>query len=173
MIKVYMHYGIEVRRQVIDQDFRQVLRDKGIRYIDLPIMDTDVIKYVNDGVTRYAVIKDLIAPEEFWQAVYITEQIPDDLDWDRLIEDVEAQEQGDDPAKMTSKLKMILDAAEQAARDNKMSAGDMDVVFNGVDIEDIGWSLIQMKYGKSKIEGMGQPDDVDADFLRSILDWME
>lgn len=170
MAKTYLHYGIDVKKQVIDKDFRQGLTDNGISYIDLPVMDVDVIKYVNNDITRYAVIQDRIVPGEFIQAVYITEQIPDDCDWPKLICDVEAQEQGEPAEQMRSKLKMVLDIAEGMVRD-KQGFNPLTIL-DKPSIEDIGYALISLKYNKDKLSRMNA-HDVDSEFLKDLLDWFD
>ena len=83
----FYHYGSPVSFKYIENDFRDVLSERNIGYIDLPIMDSDVVKYKFDGVTKYAVIKRDIEGYK----IYITEVIPDDLDFKLLVEDIDEQ----------------------------------------------------------------------------------
>lgn len=61
MIEKYTHYGVNVVYQIIDtfknNNFRQELKENGIAWTDLPILDTDVLTSVKDGITKYACIK--------------------------------------------------------------------------------------------------------------------
>ena len=47
MIEKYTHYGVNVVYQIIDtfknNNFRQELKENGIAWTDLPILDTDVL----------------------------------------------------------------------------------------------------------------------------------
>ena len=75
---------------VEDRTFKQVLRKDGVDYVDLPIMlpvGIEAIRYEKDGVARYACTKDI----EDGQMVYITERIPDDLDFGKLMTDIDGQ----------------------------------------------------------------------------------
>lgn len=169
-MKEFKHYGKSVYKQVIDKDFRSVLRDNNIQYIDLPLLNVDVIKYEKDGITKYAVIRDLIVPEEFVEAVYITESIPDDCNWESLVEDVDAQEHGEEPALMSTKLKHILDMAENMARE-KSDDDFMSLMSGGVSTEELGWALISMGYNKDKISTM-DTSDVDKSLLNDLMEWL-
>lgn len=170
--KPYKHYGVEVIKQVIDKPFKSVLAEQNMSYIDLPILmdGIDIIKYTTDNRVKYAVIKGLIVPDEFYQAVYITHQIPDDLDWNRLVEDVDGQEHGEDPMRLQSKLKVVLDKAELLSRESLVD--DIIKVMQGPGVEDIGFALIQMGYRKAKLRELGAADDVDPEYLQTIIKWL-
>lgn len=119
MLNVYKHYGVDVVYQVVeDQTFKQVLREAGVDYVDLPIMlpvGIEAIRYEKDGAARYACTRDI----EGGQMVYITERIPDDLDFGKLITDVDGQRHGDEPDKMETKLKKLIQKATRRLAEEK------------------------------------------------------
>ncbi len=105
MLKEFKHYGVTVFYQVVEgQTFKRALSKVGVEYVDLPIMlpvGIEAIRYEKDGAVRYACTRDI----EGGQMVYITERIPDDLDFGKLITDVDGQRHGDAPDRMETKLK--------------------------------------------------------------------
>lgn len=169
-MKEFKHYGKSVYKQVTGKEFRAVLRDNNIQYIDLPLIDVDVVKYEKDGITKYAVLRELVVPEDYLEVVYTTEFIPDDCDWEKLIEDVDRQERGEEPAIMPTKLKLILDMAENMARE-KSDDDFMSMMSEGVSTEELGWALISLGYNKDKISTM-DASDVDKDLLDNLMEWM-
>jgi len=95
--KVYTHYGTEVRRIVTSADIEQIVNEYNATV--MPIINPlyKVAFYKHDGVhTTY-----MVFPREGGK-YYLTNQIPKDLDFDRLIQDVECQSRGAKPEKMES-----------------------------------------------------------------------
>lgn len=119
MLKKFNHYGVTVFYQVVEgQTFKQVLRKDGVAYVDLPVMlpvGIDAIRYEKDGVARYACTKDV----EDGQMVYITERIPDDLDFGKLMTDIDGQRQGDEPDQIETKLQKLIGKAVQRLMEEK------------------------------------------------------
>lgn len=171
-MKEFKHYGRSVIKQVADGDFRIALKSNKVAYTDLPVVgiDADVIRYNKDDATKYAILQDKRVAGEFWQAVYITESIPDDCDWERLIEDVNGQEHGEEPMQMTSKLKTILDMAEDMAREHR-GFDDILKMSDSVSAEEFGPALLALGYNKDKLQDM-DAYDVDSDFLKDIMGWL-
>ncbi len=164
-MRVYKHYGKEVVCQIlIDQSFRAVLADKGVQYTDLPIFLNDVLEYVLDGVTKYAVIETGRDPEMYTESVYITSFYPADGDWQKLVNDCKAQQDGSESARMESKAHLICAAAE------KMALDQVDFTFgfrNGPDPADFRQALYSMGYDLDTIKVMDHWD-VDDDFLQEM-----
>lgn len=104
-MKILQHYGIDVVFQIIEENFRDVLHNADIQYDELPILDVDVIRYVKDGMTKYACIGQ---EEEGYRCVYITEQIPDDLDFKLLMKDIDNQIRHGVPMEKESKLSKLI-----------------------------------------------------------------
>lgn len=104
-MKILQHYGIDVVFQIIEENFRDVLHNADIQYDELPILDVDVIRYVKDGMTKYACIGQ---EKEGYRCVYITEQIPDDLDFKLLMEDIDNQVRHGVPMEKESKLDKLI-----------------------------------------------------------------
>lgn len=108
----YNHYGIEVLRQYVDS-FRGSLKRQGVEYIDLAIApDIDVITYDTVKGKRYAYIIQL-GGDDYSERVYVTGQTPDDCDWKRLAEDIDAQCNGAEAMPRKTRAKMLLNAAQE------------------------------------------------------------
>lgn len=69
--------------QVISTFFKDDLHKMGIKYIEVPNLDYDIVFYRWDGQDRYAVIKQ----GDGFESVYITDSIPLDTNWELLIRD--------------------------------------------------------------------------------------
>lgn len=104
-MKILQHYGIDVVFQIIEENFRDVLHNADIQYDELPILDVDVIRYVKDGTTKYACIGH---EDEGYRCIYITEQIPDDLDFKLLMEDIDNQVRHGVPIEKEGKLHKLI-----------------------------------------------------------------
>lgn len=119
MLKVYKHYGVDVMYQVVEgQTFKRALRKSGVDYVDLPIMlpvGIEAIRYEKDGVTRYACTKDI----DDAQMVYITDRVPDDLDFGKLMTDIDCQRHGEEPMQMETKLRKIIREASNMMAEEK------------------------------------------------------
>lgn len=116
MTNTYKHYGVDVIRQIVTSSFRRMLNKEGIQYIDLAISpNIDVVTYTVDGNKRYALIRPQSRPDDYAETIYITSQTPDDCNWDKLADDVDAQYEGEEPIKRLTRAKMLLGAAERAA----------------------------------------------------------
>lgn len=112
----YMHYGIEVTRQIIDKTFTSVLREAKCQYTELAICpEINVIKYTKDGQTKYALIHPLDGSYDYAEAVYITSQTPDDCNWELLRTDIELQKDGKEPMERKTRLAMLIERAEKYA----------------------------------------------------------
>lgn len=104
-MKVLQHYGVDVVFQILEENFRDVLYNANIQYEELPLLDVDVIRYVKDGTTKYACIGH---EDEGYRCVYITEHIPDDLDFKLLMEDIDNQVRHGVPMEKESKLHKLI-----------------------------------------------------------------
>lgn len=87
--------------------FKDFLKSEKVNYIELPILDQDVV-YYKRGLKKeaYALIKS-----GEYENVYITDSIPLDMNWDLLVKDCEAQKSGKAPMEMVTKAKRIVDKA--------------------------------------------------------------
>lgn len=163
-----MHYGKEVIYQCLqDESFRDYLKLNNIDYVDLPILENDVLTYVKDGVQKYACIEQGIAPDSYIEHVYLTENIPIDLSWNNLIADCKDQYHGEAPMPLKTKAKAILEKASKLAAENKSKEfdwfGDSEVT-----TEEIKRTLGAMGYYIGDILSMDH-HDVDDDFLNTLL----
>lgn len=108
------HYGVNVTVQYRD-NFRIDLKEAGISYTELPILEPDVLSYEYHGQQMFAVIK----PCEESEKIYLTGQIPLDMSWENLIKDCDAQSSGSEPMELHTKAYVLLQSAIKVARDAK------------------------------------------------------
>lgn len=174
MYKTYTHYGIKVVRQVTDKPFTLSLSGAGIDYVELPVIAPLVVMYTKDEVKKYAVIVPCSIPDDYQERVYITTEIPSDLSWQNLIDDVEAQYlDGAAPKTMQSRLRLMLETAYEKGLDTFVDRYPITNMPSYPIIPDeamckfikrrlIYWGC-DMDYLKSA------PADVDPEYLRSII----
>lgn len=165
----YKHYGIEVTRQYVEGSFRNYLAKEGIAYTELPLLKHDIVKYDINGQLKYALIK--IVDES--ELVYITTQFPDDMDWDKMVYDIDAQYAGAKPDTCKTKLKTVLDQAFSLAGQN-ISQGDplaAHVETNETElIRDIRLAIIRLGYDMDWLESpMRDKSDVNPEFLNKVI----
>lgn len=163
----YKHYGVPVVRQYRETDFKEDLKKRGILYTDLPILEHDVIRYQVVGATRYALIRPA-AESGSW--VYITAQVPDDLDFGFLVTDVDLQVSGKEPAHMETKLHKMLAFAEKKALEKKET--DDFFAMPEVSVKEIAFAF-GILFGTQKEEFRSMDaSDVDSDFLEEMLSYL-
>lgn len=163
MLKELSHYGRKVMYQVISTFFKDDLHKMGIKYIEVPNLDYDIVFYRWDGQDRYAVIKQGDGIEN----VYITDSIPLDTNWELLIRDCNEQLNGKKPMDMRTKAKMILNAAcENAA---EFCQGENVDFFEPEEPTalDIKFALARLGYNVKEIKKMDH-HDIDQDFLERL-----
>ena len=105
------HYGVDVLVQSLDSSVEDDLKKARIDYVLLPIVEHKIYKYTTQGQTRYALVTYPNIPEEYREDVYITSQIPDDMDWNKLVEDCKNQGMGEEPAQLPTHARVMYDKA--------------------------------------------------------------
>lgn len=173
MYKTYTHYGIEVVRQVTGTPFTSSLSNAGIDYVELPVITPLVVMYTKDEVKKYAVIVPCSIPDDYQEIVYVTTEIPADLSWTNLIDDVEAQHlDGAAPKIMQSRLRIMLETAYEKGLD---TLGDRYPITN-IPSHPIIPDEVMCKFIKRRLIHWGcdftsisAPADVDPEYLRSIV----
>ena len=108
----FKHYGIEVSHQLIGRKFEDCLKEKGIRYIELPLLEDKVLRYEYEGKRRYAYIVPANGREEYLEHVYITTEIPEDLSWSNIELDYRIQKEKESPMLLPSRARVLYDAAK-------------------------------------------------------------
>ena len=165
----YNHYGVEVVRQIIDGSFTDYLKKEGIKYTELPFDDI-IVTYEKDGVKKYAVIFPLLIPDDYAEKVYVTERIPDDCDWKALVNDVEAQHDGEEPKKIKTRIRYMLDKAiDYVAKES--SCGLWGIPEETPEyFQTIQRHLIASGYSLSELSKLKESAyDVDPEFLGKIV----
>lgn len=117
------HYGIDVLVQSLDSSFEDDLKKAGIDYVLLPVAEHRIYKYTTQGQTRYALVTFPNVPEEYREEVYITSQIPDDMDWDKLVRDCQDQGNGEEPMKIPTHARIMYDKAVLFVEHNSKKDG--------------------------------------------------
>lgn len=168
MFKVYKHYGVDVMYQVVEgQTFKQALRKAGIDYVDLPIMlpvGVEAIRYEKDGVARYACTKGI----EDGQMVYITERIPDDLDFGKLMTDVDGQRHGDEPEWMETKLQKLIREATQRLAEEKGNPNPFMVPDDPEPEEVMMTITVMFGYDQNDLKAMDR-SGIDPDYFGKMV----
>lgn len=175
MYNTYIHYDIEVVRQVTGTPFTSSLSKAGIDYIELPVIAPLVVMYTKDEVKKYAVIVPCSIPDDYQEIVYVTTEIPADLSWQNLIDDTESQYiDGAAPKIMQSRLKMLLDTAYSIAFERLADIYPAKDMFSQPEIPEAEL------YQETKLElfrlgcdidylKSASAHDVDTDFLNLII----
>lgn len=117
------HYGIDVLVQSLDSSFEDDLKKAGIDYALLPVAEHRIYKYTTQGQTRYALVTFPNVPEEYREDVYITSQIPDDMDWDKLVRDCQDQGNWEEAMKIPTHARIMYDKAVAFVEHNSKKDG--------------------------------------------------
>lgn len=172
------HYGVAVLVQSLDSSFEDDLEKAGIDYVLLPVAEHKIYKYTTQGQTRYALVTFPNVPEEYREEVYITSQIPDDMDWDKLVEDCRNQANGEEPAQLPTHARVMYDRAvalvENEHRENGKMADFLSWLTWKPQAKDINFALIS--FGSSIIELLQEdhhdlPELDDLDIENFLKGW--
>lgn len=160
----YTHYGVEVVFQSLAYgEFMQALRTSGADYVVLPVFDDFknlVVKYTYDGgTTKYAYIQER-GEDEY---VYATEQIPDDMDWDALVADIERQKKGEEPAQMPTKARKMYDAAERLVLSNRKEPEDPFSMPEEISEKELNLALLHLGIDLKELKQMEHWDVPEID----------
>lgn len=171
-MRKFKHYGVEVVHQYVDgyRQFEKFLDSKNAKYKYLPVSpDNDVrnnvLVYTLDGVKKYALL--------IGNSCIITTEIPEDGDWYNLYCDVRDQMDGEEPHQMKSKVKVILELAEQKAVEDIRQAAktDMEKLMSLLPQDPDPWNtkmyLSAIGYNIEELLEMDH-DDVDEEWLYTI-----
>lgn len=126
--------------------------------------------YSVDGVNKYAVVKPLSIPDDYAEVVYITTSIPEDLDFNMLVQDVESQNNGEEPMQPKTKLKLVLDTILfQIDNEVKAFAAKADLLPDEEIISQTVIALSAYGYDRHKLMHSAH-SDINADFYAKLLD---
>ena len=84
---MFKHYGVDVLFQRCECSFADFLKQQGVEYTVLPYLDDIVLRYNVNGVRKYAYITYPNTIDEYVEYVYITTEIPEDLNWKNIESD--------------------------------------------------------------------------------------
>lgn len=163
-MKQMKHYGVNVTIQYRD-DFREDLKKAGISYMELPILEPDVLTYEYQGKQMFVIIK----PCEESEKVYLASQIPFDMSWENLIRDCDNQDRGAEPMELHTKAYILLQDAVRVAREVKIkeAGGFLFQVAEPTDKEIV--TALTLRNGVSVDELMTMDHhDIDDDVLNGL-----
>lgn len=168
--KIYKHYGEDVVfQQLENMHFINALKDNHIEYIELPILNYRVLLYNKDIGNKYAVIIPVNAVETCLENVYIATEIPFDMNWGNLVEDINNQRNGEKPMVLKTKAKLLCEEAEKLILENQTNNEDY---FNSLDTEIdprlFRIALITLGYSIEEVLEMDH-HDVDEEYLRGFF----
>lgn len=167
--KIYKHYDNDVIfQQLQDMRFINVLKENHVEYKELPILDYRVLLYSKDMEDKYAVIVPVNAVETYLENVYITTEIPQDMSWENLIEDISNQRNGEKPMELKTKAKLLCEKAEKLVLENQTN----EDYFNSLDTEiDPGLFRMALTTLGYTIEEVLEMDhhDIDEEYLKGFL----
>lgn len=156
----FKHYGIEVSHQRIGRKFEDCLKEKGIRYIELPLLEDKVLRYEYEGKRRYAYIAPANGREEYLENVCITSEIPEDLSWSNIELDYRIQREKESPMLLPSRARVLYDAAKELVRKEQKPTSIMELL-TPVDKRELKLALLNA-YGVSW-EELKEMDHYDLD----------
>lgn len=190
-MREYTHYGVRTTKQILNNKrYVHILEENNVDYevmpIDIPCSDgEEVYIYFTPDKTekRYAFVVGINGGDAFGEKIYITNAIPDDLDWWALAEDIDQQETGGEPLKMPTQFKRRLSAAEKAVDEQHKKEWDeflnVEKFFDcaGKTLEDIipnYWREVAHElrhyYTYNELQKYGYAAwDVDDDLVKKIL----
>lgn len=158
---ILKHYDAEVIMQTTEDDFTDTLKQKGISYSILPIVDLKVVRYHKDGRYKYAVIEK--------NSVYITETIPEDMSWRNLVNDCNAQKNGEEPERLPTRARILYDKVVEHLKSVHTKEMDMkkdDAFLDWLDWEPTGRDIdcALMTFGSS-LKELLKEDHYDTEEL--------
>lgn len=163
-MKVYTHYGVEVVFQCLyGKSFKEILDSAEKNYTELPLLDKTIYKYSNDGKTQYAYIICPNVPEEYVEEVYITTQVPDDMNWDKLVKDINDQAGGKDPMQMPTRARILYDKAVKMACENPLDQPESFIDWSQPKEKDVELALVSLGYTKEELKKMQHYDVPELD----------
>ena len=166
-MKKFTHYGIEVAHQYVELEFQfeDALVKEGIEYTYLPInpnndIRNNVVKYFINGSTRYALL--------IGNHCIITTAVPEDGDWYNLYLDVIDQISGEDPQKMKSKVRIIVEEAEKWAKEELIDKKDITSFLKNPTVHDIGNKCVALGYDPERLLKMPH-EDISDEYLEELI----
>ena len=167
-MKKFIHYGKEViYQQLNDATFRDALDKEGISYIELPLIENDVLMYEKNGIEKYACIVKGNAPDVYIENVYITTQIPLDLSWENLLLDCLGQTHGEEPMRLKTKAKMICEKSISMVLEENVGREKEFWTEKKVDPREFRLALCTLGYSIERILEMDHYD-VSSEFLEEM-----
>lgn len=166
-MKKFTHYGVEVMHQYIELEFQfeDALTEKGIEYTYLPInpnndIRNNVVRYFIDGDAKYALLIN--------NHCIITTAVPEDGDWYNLYIDIRDQISGEDPQKMKSKARIIIEEAEKWAKEELIDKKDITSFLKNPTVHDVGNKCVALGYDPERLLKMPH-EDITDEYLKELI----
>lgn len=153
----FMHYEEEIICQCTDSHtFEKTLKEKGVKYHYLPLEKEKVIKYWEDEKRHFAYFHN----ETY---VFITDSIPDDMNWENIYYDYKGQAHNEEPMKLPTRAKVLCQKAEERLNENKEFT--FENFYKDTSESELNMSLIHLGSSLEEIREMDH-HDVDFSFLK-------
>lgn len=166
-MRKFTHYGVEVTHQYTELQFQfeNALEKSGIGYTYLPVspnndIHNNVVKYLIDGITKYAILIN--------DHCIITTETPEDGDWYNLYIDVKDQINGEEPQKMKSKARIIIEEAEKWVREELIDKNDIMSFLKTPTVHDIGVKCAALGYEPERLLKMPH-EDISDEYLEELI----
>lgn len=176
-MKKLVHNGVDILHQTGETSFVGTLIDRGVAFVELPVIigkNIRALQYVVDGATKFAVV-DFNGD---CQDIFITTSAPADS-WESLYQDCLGQLNGDEPQKIKSRLKLVVN--KLLVEIDKKKAEKFDNPFDKImaetfteyteeDYKEIALGLWHYGYDKENIDFFAT--DIDTDLLQRIKEYL-
>ena len=177
-MKELLHNEKKVIYQSGKKSFTETLENKGVEYVELPILFDDeikILKYVVDGAVKYAVEEYIGSNGEDGYRIFITETVPED-GWNELYTDCRRQLSGEEPAKIKNRFRLVVDKINTEITKRKSdNCSDLFSAMFDSDYTEADWQYFASRvamfgYGIENIDKASE--GIDKDFVSELKKYM-
>lgn len=119
-MEIFKHYDVKVMIQDNGEAFEKWLKETGVEYTYLPILEDKVLMYTEqEGIQKYAYI-----PRDHWH-IFTTTEIPLDLNWKNIERDYRDQKKGEEPMRLPTRASLLMARADELSREDGERAGEL------------------------------------------------
>lgn len=158
----FIHYGVEVVVQSITEKFEDQLKELDIPYIELPLIEDKVLRYIYNGQKKYAYITYSNIPDEYREKVYITTEIPEDMCWRNIELDYRGQMDNEEPRLLPSRARVLYDKAEEIIKEDRKPTSFLNWI-DRPDKKEIKLALLSLGITWDELKEMNHYDVSDSE----------
>lgn len=111
----FYHYGVKVFVRLSENGIYSDLKEAGIDYSTLPLIADKVVTFYLNGKKNYAYCVWISIDEEPYEEIFITEEIPEDMNWKNIKEDYVNQFRGEESMRLKTRARVLFDEAKSRA----------------------------------------------------------